>query len=82
MPTRIERLEASLKKEKERLDDKKLKDIHLHIHSARVILGAHLFQPHRREIASQLSGLIDDVLQCIYRAEPRIEDSPDDKAVT
>ncbi len=76
MATRIERLQASLKKEREKQDIRKLNDIHDRIKAADIIQCSHNFHSRRLEIIERLNSLINETFGCIQEAIAIKEDSP------
>lgn len=76
MATKIERLQASLKKERERLDVKKLNNMTTHIKTAAIILGEHNFQIGRSDAINRLRGLLSDALDCVVDAQGVPTDAP------
>jgi len=82
MPTRIERLEASLKKEKDRLDFRTLYNAEIRIGKVQIALQKHAFRPHRLETVDRLMVALTEARGYITSAQLLKADSPDDKEVT
>ena len=76
MATEIERLEESLRKAKEKADIRNLNNISNRIEKVLIILGAHTFQPHRKNEIENLESLITNVRNKIFGAKSKKEDNP------
>lgn len=76
MGTRIERLEESLRKAKEKQDISKLNNVYNRIIAALVVLRSHTFRKHRAEKINYLTGILDDVRVAIVDAQSIATDSP------